>query len=1146
MMIRCKNFPFLKISFLNNRLRVIALLCFCVACDQSETEIQEPMTPDIVLTKEDVQQWAAEIRSSVAAEVDSNLTLSLWAPDSLLADPVALDMDDYGRAFVTRTNRRRTSEFDIRRHREWELNSISFKHTEDRRAFLREVLTPEKCEEMGKPLDLNGDGIADWRDLQVESEQVYRVEDGDNDGIAETSKLVATGFNEEITDIAGGVLWTEEALYLGVAPDLWKLKDLNGDGVMDDRESLSYGWQVHIGFGGHNLSGVTMGPDGRIYWGIGDIGFNGTDKTGKQWQYPNEGVIARCEPDGSNFEIFAHGLRNTHEFVFDQYGNIISVDNDGDHPGESERLVYIVQDSDQGWRINWQFGKYDDPKNNDYKVWMDEGMNLPRHENQAAYFMPCIRNYINGPTGMIFNPGTALSKAWHDWFFVVEFNGNPARSGIHAFQLEPQGAGMAFTRDKKILSGVLATGMDVGPDGSLYFTDWIDGWEKKGYGRIWKLEAKENDLVEAQQQVQQLLSSDFATLEDIEIVPHFSNEDMRIRQKAQFALVKKESSTTLFDVLKGSDFPLARLHAIWGLGQLGRKGKIDAAKLLPFLSDQDAEVVAQVCKTLGDLKYDQASEKLIELINHEAPRVQYFAMEALGKTTAKEAFNAVLELVRKNDDRDIYLRHIACEVMSKSNMAEAIASLAGDPSRSVRTAAVVALRRMKSPQLANFLHDNDPYIVAEAARAINDDLSVPDAFAALGAVLKDQRLESEVILRRAINANVRVGSAAAMQFVLDFARDQRRSVDMRIEALAALTHWLSPSVVDRVDGYYRGEISRSAEDFKNLFAGLTPLLKDPQAGVRTQALKAISALNYFDAVAEVQSILTADVDPGVRSQALETLVALDMDKGKVAIEQVLIKESEEVRITAIHLLDEAEINPQEIGSSLEQVLLDGTSSEKQAVIAAFEHLPAENVVKHTSILLDQLIAGDIDGALQLNLLELAEASDSPEIQEKISAFRAKYDQYGVVSEYVECLEGGRVRPGAMVLYTNSAAQCLKCHQINGAGGVAGPSLNGVAARLDKMKILQSMVDPSAELAAGYGVVSVTLLDDQFISGILVSESETELIIKDSNEQEIEVEKAKIKERINAMSSMPDMKSILSKSEIRDLMAYLMTLKGEEN
>src|SRR5690606_36394322 len=201
---------------------------------------------------------------------------------------------------------------------------------------------------------------------------------------------------------------------VGVGPDLWRMRDNDGDGIPETKESISHGYAIHIGFGGHGMSGLEVGPEGKIYWGIGDIGFNGVDRDGRRWEHQNSGVIVRCNPDGSDFEVFAYGVRNTHEFVFDEYGNLISVDNDGDHPGEHERIVYIVDGSDSGWRINWQFGKYRDPDNNRYKVWMDEKMFKPRWEGQAAYITPPIANYVSGPAGMLYYPGTAMSPKYEN------------------------------------------------------------------------------------------------------------------------------------------------------------------------------------------------------------------------------------------------------------------------------------------------------------------------------------------------------------------------------------------------------------------------------------------------------------------------------------------------------------------------------------------------------------------------------------------------------------------------------------------------------------------------------------------------------------------------------------------------------------
>ncbi|HEX5170885.1 MAG TPA: heme-binding protein, partial [Cyclobacteriaceae bacterium] len=502
-----------------------------------------PKEPPLIV-REGAKQGALkaeEIRKNTAVQLADGLTIRVWATDSLAPDPIAMSIDDKGRVYLTRTNRQKNSEFDIRGHRDWMTPSIALQTVEDRRAFLHQTFAPERSEENKWLPDLNNDGIHDWHDLAVEKDEVWKIEDQDGDGIADISTRILNDFHDEVSDVAGALLVREEDVFVGIGPDMWRLKDTDGDGVLDEKESISHGYAVHIGFSGHGMSGAIEGPDGKIYWGIGDIGANLVDKEGKKYEYPNEGVIVRSNPDGSDFEVVASGLRNTHEFVFDEYGNIITSDNDGDHPGESERLVHIVEGHDAGWRSNWQYGKYTDPKNNTYKVWMDEKLYVPRWEGQAAYIIPPIVNYHNGPTGMAYNPGTALGSVWKNKFFLVEFVGNPSRSHIWSFGLKPKGASFDLDNEVDVLSGILPTGIKFGNDGALYVADWINGWNTKNYGRVWKLDVSEDrdDLKAAREETKRLIELSYKEQTEEELFNLLQYGDMRVRQKAQFELVKR-------------------------------------------------------------------------------------------------------------------------------------------------------------------------------------------------------------------------------------------------------------------------------------------------------------------------------------------------------------------------------------------------------------------------------------------------------------------------------------------------------------------------------------------------------------------------------------------------------------------------------
>ncbi|SIN75238.1 HEAT repeat domain-containing protein [Algoriphagus halophilus] len=1113
------------------------------ACQGEKIDLREK-----TLTKEEIADMAQAAETQISPTLAEGLELKLWAVDSLVYDPISIQVTDDGSLYYTRTNRQKNSEFDIRGHQDWEIESISLQTIEEKRSFLQKTLSPEMSDKNTWLADVNGDGSHDWRDMTVEREELYRLEDKDGDGFADYSQMMVQDFNDVTTDVAGALLKLEDNLFIGVGPDLWRLSDTNNDGIMDEKESISHGYGIHIGFGGHGMSGLELGPDGRIYWGIGDIGFNGKGPDGKEWKYPNRGVIARANPDGSDFEIFAMGVRNTHEFTFDQYNNLISVDNDGDHGGESERLVYLVNGSDTGWRTNWQFGKYRDPENNTYKVWMDEKLYLPRHEGQAAYITPPIQNYINGPTGMVFNPGTALADKWKNTFFVASFVGNPTASGIHAFKLEPDGASFKMSQTEKVMGGVLATGLDFGPDGSLYFADWIQGWNTKNYGRVWKLDDPSGKNWEARKITAQVINTDFKTLTDEALGEYLGDEDMRIRRKAQFELAKRgEKGFQIFEAgINQKNNQLARIHAIVGISQLARMDKMDYAEsLVALLQDSDPEIRAQAAKWIGDIKYKEAGNALMPLLSDSEIRVRFFASEALGRIAYEPAIDGLINVLKENNDEDAFLRHAASLALARINKKEPLIALASNPSPAVRLGAVLALRRMAEPGITAFLSDSDEYIVTEVARAINDDFSIEPALPALGDLLVTTSFQNEPLIRRAIGANLRVGTEKSLENLKTYIAKPGINPVLKAEAIATIGTWAKPSVLDRVDGRNRGAVERDLAPIQaSVSNSLIKLLTDRSDLIRVETVRSIGKLKISEAEPNLITILKNDpVDP-VRVEAILALAKVSPDNISGPIEIAMNDKSKAVRVVGLDLLTKTDISEDLMENLLKDVIQNRTIEERQAALLSLGNLPNSANLEIWNSLLEDLKANKLPNEVMIELEEAIAETGSEELKSKYDQIQQERTGGDLVALYSGALEGGSVRAGRRIFFQNQTAQCIRCHGYDDMGGTAGPHLNGVANRLSRTQILEALIEPSKRLAPGYGFVQLTLKDGSAVNGTLMEETEEGLVIKEASKPERLIPNAEISERKNSPSSMPDMKAILSKREIRDLVSFVSTMTKE--
>ncbi len=1134
---------------INPVFQILGILAILLLTVISACKEEEPVDLRIItLTKEEVVIQAEVARNSVTPILVEGLKMEVWGTDSLVKDPIALQVGDDGSIYYTRSPRRNNAEFDIRGHQDWEIRSIALQTIEDKRNFLRTELSPERSAQNEWLADLNGDGSHDWKDMLEERNEVFQLKDTDGDGLADWGQKQVYDFHEEVTDVAGGVLKTDDALYVAAGPDMWRLQDTNGDGIMDEKKSLSHGYGIHIGFGAHGMSGVEMGPDGRIYWGIGDIGFNGKGDDGTEYNHSNNGVIARSNPDGSDFEIFAFGLRNTHEFVFDQHTNLISVDNDGDHAGEKERLVYITRGSDTGWRINWQFGKYRDPNNNTYKVWMDEKMYLPRWEGQASYITPPLMNYVSGPTGMVFNPGAGLGERWKDHFFVVEFVGNAAGSGLHAFQLQPKGASFELTKTEKIVGNFLPTGIDFAPDGSMFMADWVNGWNDKGYGRIWKLTDETAKGWALQKQTEAEVKADYKKLSETDLKSKLYFDDMRIRRKAQFELVKRgqKGAAQFQQAITDKSNQLARIHGILGLSQMARLEDRSYAKpLVALLKDSDPEIQAQAAKWLGDIRYKEASKELIANLTHPNARVRFFSAEALGRAKDVAAIQPLIKLLASNNDEDAFLRHGASYALSQIGQVAPLAALSTHPSNAVRMGAVLALRRLQSAELAKFLNDKEEDIVTEAARAIHDDLSVPAALPALAAILASTPFSNEPLIRRAISANHRLGKEENLNAVIAFLAKSGISQPLKQESLAALGTWAKPSVLDRVDGRYRGEVSRDAALVKRKVAAtLETQAKSPAVELRKESLKAMGKLGMTEMADFLYGKLKSDPSQEVKVEALQALVAMSAPNLSEAISYAMRDVSEAVRVAGLGLIAQTSLPNDQKVPLLMEILKKRTLAEQQTALITLGSLVGSKDFKEWTSILEDFKLGKLPEGTWVELEEAVLATGSANLKTQYEALLDQKAGGEPWKKYAGALAEGNVERGRNIFFQNQTAQCIRCHAYDDMGGNAGPALDNIGKTLSKQDLLIALVEPSKRLAPGFGTITLTLVAGDKVTGLLLEDKKDSMRVQVGSEVK-EIAKKEIASTALGASSMPPMGTLLSKREIRDLVSYLSTLKRSE-
>ncbi len=1077
--------------------------------------------------------------------VAPGLRVDVWAAEPLLANPVAFAFDEKGRAFVAETYRRRTSVPDIRKHESLTLENLALRSVDERLKFLEAKFPIAPGRKPAEAMaDLDGNGTFDFRDWGIEAERVKLLTDTKGAGVADTATVYATVKSTPVTGLGAGVAVRGGIVFHTCAPDLWRY-DAEQNGAATQQRSVLSGFAVHVAYGGHDMHGVKFGPDGKVYWTIADCGARVTTPEGTVLDNPDSGSVFRSDLDGRNAELVAIGLRNPQSLAFNDLGDLFTGDNNADG-GDKARWTHIVDGADYGWRIGWQFLKTP----NLLGPWNSEGMwHLDVNQTHAA-ILPPVGLIGHGPAGIAWYPGTGLPGKYRDHFFYADFPG-----GVRAFTIQPRGA--SYTAENpgdilqdnsqkkmtgKLLWGLYPSDVQFGVDGGAYVLDWVQGWEKTGKGRIYRVHDPVVDASAIVQETKVLLAAGFEQRPAAELVKFLGHADQRVRIGAQFTLVGKADAAALGGVAADEAAPLlARLHAIWGSGQLAVNSAPAQEALAKLLVSREAEVRAQAAKVLGSSGIHSAVPALTKLLADPAPRVRFFAAQSLARLPAKDAVPGLFKLLHETAGSDPFIRHAAVLALARHADGAALAAKTKDKSESIRLGALLALRRQASPEVARFLADAQPAIVGEAVRAIHDG-PILNALPKLASL--PVRAGDEPMSRRIANANYLVGDSAAAKRLAASAWDAKAAAPVRLDVIDALASWNAPFFRNRVTGVWHPlPETRNATAALAASAPILPaLLKDVDESIRIAATQLAGALKATTAEPALLALLADAKNTGkARAGALRALDAIGSAALADSVRAALASGDKTLIETARQLAGRA--SPQLAVEVNAAVLGKGSIREQQEALATIAQQTVPEAEQVLVAQFDALEAGKLPRGLWLDLAEAVESRDNSQLKARLAERIAKTAN-DPLAKWSDCLEGGDAKLGKAIFAEKAEAACMRCHKVKGLGGDVGPELAGIGKKKDRAYILQSIVEPNAVIAPGFENVLLTLTDGKMVVGLLNADDGKELtIVSPVDGKREKVRKELVKEKTTVPSAMPPaLGEVLGRRALRDVVEYLATVK----
>jgi putative heme-binding domain-containing protein len=592
--------------------------------------------------------------------------------------------------------------------------------------FASEEMFPELVNPVQMAFDTQGrlwvaawDSYPHWKPGDELNDKLLVLEDTDGDGRADRCLT----FADHLHNPTGFEFWGG-GVFVAMAPDLLFLRDLDGDGKADTRERVLSGLDsadTH-----HTSNSFTFDPGGALYFQEGTFHHSQVETPyGPPVRLANAGVF-RYEPRAQKFDVYvSYGFANPHGHAFDYWGQDIVVDGTGANPYHAALFS----------------GHVDFPA---------------KHSAPPQVYKPRTR-----PCPAIeYLSSQHFPESMRENLLVANVIGF---QGILQYRVSDRGASLTAEEVEPLLSSsdpsFRPADMEIGPDGSLYFTDWHnpiighmqhnlrDPSRDRTHGRVYRVTYAGRPLVKPAKIAGQPIN---------ELLDLLHDPDGRVRYRAKIELSARPTN----EVVAALSAWVAHLdknnprhehdllEALWVyqhhnqvnvpllermLGSRDFRARAAAARVLCYWRDRVPDALARFKTLAGDEHprvrlealraasfFPQADAVEVVAITEQKPLDEYLTyvrgetLKTLGPAWDKALASASEVQMTTDAGRRYWLRHIGSEQLVKQPRTADVCR-----EMLLRAGLLDEVRKQATRRLAELEHESELQVVLQALRTLD-------------------------------------------------------------------------------------------------------------------------------------------------------------------------------------------------------------------------------------------------------------------------------------------------------------------------------------------------------------------------------------------------------------------------------------------